>query len=270
MILVTGATGLVGAHLVLHLLENGEENVRALYRNPKNIEKTILSTLKQNYKNINYIVIDGGSTDGTIEIINKYKEAIDLIISEPDEGIYDAMNKGIKFATGDVIGILNSDDLYFDESILSNIADCFIKNPNLDLIYGDLVYVKQNDVSKIVRYWKSGKYHRNYFEYGSVPAHPTLFIAKRIYDEIDLFNLDYKLASDYEFMLKLFKKRSYNFLYLNKIFVKMRLGGVTSKNLKNRIIQNKEISRAWKDNNLVLPIYFFPLRLFKKLLQYFQ
>lgn len=244
--------------------------ITVVFNNETYIQDCIDSIKSQVFNNIEYIIIDGGSTDRTIEIIKNNLDSINLFISEPDNGLYDAMNKGIKFATGDVIGILNSDDLYFDESILSNIADCFIKNPNLDLIYGDLVYVKQNDVSKIVRYWKSGKYHRNYFEYGSVPAHPTLFIAKRIYDEIDLFNLDYKLASDYEFMLKLFKKRSYNFLYLNKIFVKMRLGGVTSKNLKNRIIQNKEISRAWKDNNLVLPIYFFPLRLFKKLLQYFQ
>ena len=244
--------------------------ITVVFNNETYIQDCIDSIKSQDFNNIEYIIIDGGSTDGTIEIIKNNLDSINLFISEPDNGLYDAMNKGIKFATGDVIGILNSDDLYFDENILSNIADCFITNPNLDLIYGDLVYVKQNDVTKIVRYWKSEKYHRNYFEYGSVPAHPTLFIAKRIYDEIDLFNLDYKLASDYEFMLKLFKKKSYNLLYLNKIFVKMRLGGVTSKNFKNRIIQNKEISRAWKDNNLVLPFYFFPLRLFKKLLQYFQ
>jgi glycosyltransferase involved in cell wall biosynthesis len=244
--------------------------ITVVYNNAEFILDCINSVKSQDYLNIEHIVIDGNSTDGTVDLIKNNLDSISLFISEEDKGLYDAMNKGIALATGDIIGILNSDDLYYDNNVITKIAQCFINDPKIDVLYGDLVYVEQKDISKIVRMWKSNFYYPNYFENGNVPAHPTLFLKKYIYNSLSNFNLDYKLASDYEFMLRLFKKFNFNKFYLESIFVKMRLGGVTSKNISNRINQNLEILKAWKENDFIIPLYFFPLRFFKKLTQFFK
>lgn len=242
--------------------------ITVVYNNCNTIADAIQSVISQDYNNIEYIIIDGGSLDGTLKIINRYKANISKIITEEDNGIYDAMNKGLSYATGDIIGILNSDDIYADNTIISTIVNEFTYNKNIDVVYGDLVYVKYDNINAIVRYWESKKYYARYFEDGNVPPHPTLFLKRKVYEKIGNFNLNYHLASDYEFMLRLFKKYNFKSSYLNIVFVKMRLGGVTNKNFKNIIIGNKEILNAWRANYLRIPFRLIPLRIINRLSQY--
>ncbi len=242
--------------------------ITVVYNNDKTIKSAIKSVLTQSYSNIEYVIIDGGSSDKTVNIIDEYKEQLGYFISEKDKGIYDAMNKGIKAATGDVIGILNSDDLYQDATVIESVMNQFIQNPTLDIVYGDLVYVNSDNVDKVVRNWKSNSYHNNFFDNGNVPPHPSLFVNKRIYEEAGLFNLDFKLAADYEFMLRIFKKHNFKSKYINKIIVKMRLGGATNQSFSNIKKQNIEILKAWKHNHLKLPFLLMPLRIIKRLIQF--
>jgi glycosyltransferase len=243
--------------------------ITVVYNNVGTIEHAINSVLNQTYfPNVEYIIIDGGSTDGTIELIDKYQNYIDIIISENDNGIYDAMNKGISLATGNIVGILNSDDLYIDNTILEIVCNEFQNDTNLKILYGDLVYVDKNDTNKIIRKWISCDYDNNFFERGNVPPHPSLFLMREVYNTVGMFNLKYKLASDYEFMLRVFKKFTFKTKYLNQVFVKMRLGGATNKNLRNIFLGNIEILKAWKNNSLKIPILFIPKRILKRLLQY--
>jgi glycosyltransferase involved in cell wall biosynthesis len=242
--------------------------ITVVYNNEKTIKDAIESVLSQTYKNIEYVIIDGMSKDNTVSIIKKYEDKLGYFISEKDAGIYDAMNKGIIAATGDVIGILNSDDLYQDTTVINSVMTQFNQNPSLDIVFGDLLYVKSNNVNKIVRNWKSKSYSNNFFEKGNVPPHPSLFVKKKVYDEAGLFNLDFKLAADYEFMLRIFKKHNFKSNYINKVIVKMRLGGATNQSFSNIKKQNKEILQAWKNNNLKAPLLLMPLRIIKRLAQF--
>lgn len=242
--------------------------ITVVYNNEKTIKEAIESVLNQYYSNIEYIIIDGNSSDTTVNIINEYKDKLGYFISEKDNGIYDAMNKGIKAATGDVIGILNSDDLYQDTNVIETVMNQFNKNPSIDIVYGDLVYVKNDNVNKVVRNWKSNPYYNRFFENGNVPPHPSLFVKKTVYEKAGHFNLDFKLAADYEFMLRIFKKHNFNSKYINRVIVKMRLGGATNQSFSNIKKQNIEILKAWKHNHLKLPFLLMPLRIIKRLIQF--
>jgi glycosyltransferase len=242
--------------------------ITVVYNNENTIKDAIDSVLSQSYKNIEYIIIDGQSTDQTINIIKSFNYKITKFISEKDEGIYDAMNKGILQATGDIIGILNSDDIYENSRIIEIVMNEFLINKNLDILYGNLVYVEKNNISKIVRKWVSCDYDLSFFERGDVPPHPSLFLKREVYNTAGIFNIKYKLAADYEFMLRIFKKYSFNTKYINQVFVRMRLGGATNKNLKNIYKGNLEILNAWKNNSLRSPFLFMPKRILKRLLQY--
>lgn len=242
--------------------------ITIVYNNERTIEEAINSVLSQLYYDVEYIVIDGKSIDNTISLVRKYQDKIALIISESDEGIYDAMNKGIQLATGDVIAILNSDDLYQDINVISDVMMEFEKDPELDILYGNLVYVKSENTSKVIRQWKSSTYYDNFFENGNVPPHPALFVKRNVYEKAGVFNLEYKLAADYEFMLRVFKKHSFKTKYINRLMVRMRLGGATNKSISNIINGNREILKSWKANNLQAPFYLMPVRLFKRLIQF--
>lgn len=244
--------------------------ITVVYNNERTIKEAINSVLKQTYSDIEYVVIDGNSIDKTVQIINEYSDQLGYFISEKDKGIYDAMNKGIKASTGDVIGILNSDDLYQDDAVIETVMNQFLQNPTLDIVYGDLVYVNSDNVDKIVRYWKSNKYYINFFENGNVPPHPSLFVRRSVYGKAGLFDLDFKLAADYEFMLRIFKKYNFNSKYINKVIVKMRLGGATNQSFLNIKRQNIEILNAWKKNSLRIPMFLMPLRLIKRLGQFIK
>lgn len=242
--------------------------ITVVYNNEKTIKEAIESVFSQTYSEIEYVIIDGNSIDNTVKVINKYNDQLSYFISEKDNGIYDAMNKGIKASTGDVIGILNSDDLYQDSTVIQTVMNHFNQDLNLDIVFGDLVYVKNDNVDKVIRYWKSRPYFRKYFEMGNVPPHPSLFVKKNVYTEAGLFSLDYKLAADYEFMLRIFKKHNFKSKYINKVIVKMRLGGATNQSFSNIKRQNKEILLAWKNNNLKVPLLLMPLRILKRLAQF--
>ena len=243
--------------------------ITVVYNNEKTILDSIQSIQNQSYKNIEHIIIDGGSTDNTLKIINQNLDTNSVLLSEKDNGLYDAMNKGIKIATGNLIGILNSDDIYNDCNTIESIVNKFILDPDLKIIYGDLVYVKEDNTNDQVRYWKSKNITFNYFENGNVPPHPTLFLTKDVYKVVGYFDLRFKLAADYEFIIRLFKKHSFKYLYMPVILVRMRLGGVTNKKYINIFKQNIEIIKAWKVNNLHVTPFFIFRRLFIKFKQYF-
>lgn len=234
----------------------------------RTIKSAIESVLSQSHSEIEYIVIDGGSNDGTLDILQNYRSKISVLVSEPDLGIYDAMNKGINLATGDVIGILNSDDIYSDDGVLSVVATEFIENVNIDGIYGNLLYVNKFNVDFTVRTWKSKKYYKSFFEDGNVPPHPSLFLRREVYIKYGLFSLEFKLASDYDFMLRVFKKFEITSLFIDRNFVKMRLGGATNKSFLNIINGNIEIFKSWDHNGFNFPIFLIPRRIIKRLFQY--
>lgn len=242
--------------------------ITVVYNNEKTINEAMQSVLSQTYSDIEYVIIDGKSKDNTVSLINDYKEKLGYFISEKDNGLYDAMNKGILACTGDVIGILNSDDLYQDSGVIAAVMEQFINDAELDILYADLVYVKKDDTNKVVRKWKTKSYYSTFFENANVPPHPALFVRNKVYENVGLFDLQYKLAADYELMLRMFKKHEFKSKYFNKLVIKMRLGGATNQSFANIVSQNKEILKAWKNNGLQAPFYLMPLRLFKRLAQY--
>jgi glycosyltransferase involved in cell wall biosynthesis len=219
------------------------------YNSFNTIEDTIHSVRGQRYPNIEYLVIDGSSTDGTLKILDRLNDKIDILVSEADKGIYDAMNKGIGMASGDVIGILNSDDIYVDEFVLSDVAKLF-ENPETDAVYADLVYVEKSDTNKVKRKWISGKYSPGDFRKGWMPPHPTFFVRKSVYEKYGKFNLDFISAADYELMLRFIHKHQIKIAYLPRVIIKMRMGGQSNVTIKNRLKANREDQKAWEINGL--------------------
>lgn len=243
--------------------------ITVCYNSEATLETTIKSVIEQTYKNIEYIVIDGNSTDKTKDIIQSNIDLIDIYISEDDDGVYDAMNKGIKLATGDVIGFLNSDDFFKSSLVLSKINEIF-EVKKADISYGNMHYVLRDNIKNIRRLWISGEYKKNYFEDGWVPGHPTFYAKRNLYEKHGCFDLNYKLAADYELMLRFMIKPNLNIEYISEVLVVMRLGGLTSGSIKNRYLQNLEIKKAWKNNNLKIPKLFLLYKLIKKIKQFFK
>ena len=239
------------------------------FNSAETIKETIESILIQDYNNIEYIIIDGGSSDETIDIVKSYSEKISYFISEKDNGIYDAMNKGIKAATGDIVGILNSDDFYPNSFVLSNVAKSF-KKYNCDAVYGDLVYVKEKDTTQIKRYWQAGNYNTSKIKNGWMLPHPTFFVKKVMYDRHGLYNSDLKCAADYEMILKLLYKENISVHYIPMILVKMRMGGASNSTFLNRIRANKEDGLAWTKNQLNKPMFVRIKKPLQKVIQFFK
>jgi len=236
------------------------------YNSAKTIEKTIQSVLSQTYTDIEYIIIDGTSTDGTLEIINKYKDKITKIISEKDKGIYDAMNKGIFLATGDVVGIINSDDFYIDEFSIAKVIDYFEKN-NVGACYANLEYVDRENIDKKVRSWRAGEYDQKKLSSGWIPPHPTFFVKKQIYEKYGKFNLDFSIAADYELMLR-FLLKGIKIGYIDEYLVCMREGGHSAKSVRQRFRGWQEIRKSWQVNNKKVPNFLIFRRILSKLSQY--
>jgi len=243
--------------------------ITVVYNNEATISSAIESVLAQTYTNLEYIIVDGGSTDGTIERIRSYADRIDILISEPDKGMYDAMNKGLAKATGDVICILNSDDLYPHAHIIEQVVKEFDRT-GCDAVYGDLVYVTCTDVDCVTRYWKSGSCSSESFKYGWMPPHPAFFVKKSVYDRYGHFNTKLKSAADYELMLRFAYKNKINLSYIPQVLVKMRTGGLSNFSLRNRLMANREDRAAWQLNGLKPYIFTFYLKPLRKVVQYFQ
>ena len=233
------------------------------------IEDTIQSVLSQKHPLVEHIVIDGASTDGTVDIIKKYKAKITKFVSEPDHGLYDAMNKGIAQSTGDVIGFLNADDVYAEKDILEQVASTFTDS-NIDACYADLVYVDQNNLNKIVRYWKSRPYQDGLFEKGWMPAHPTFFIRRSVYEKYGNFDLNYHFQSDFELTMRFLAIHKIRSIYIPRVFVKMRMGGVSNNRLSSIIRGNLEAYRVCKKHGLSVTPLFFIKKIGSRIPQFFM
>lgn len=226
--------------------------ITVCYNSEKTIEETILSIKSQSYSPIEYIVIDGASKDNTLNIVERYRDSIDVLVSEKDMGIYDAMNKGIEKASGDVIGFLNADDLLAHPDAIKKIVDIF-ESSNADAVYGDLVYFsRKNEQDKIVRYFKSSRFKYGNFAKGWCPPHPTFYVRKAVYKTYGGFNLNLAMGNDVELMMRFLEKDKIKSFYIPEVLVKMRMGGVSNQSLKNIWIQNKHILKAAKE--LDIPI----------------
>jgi len=241
--------------------------ITVTYNSAQTVEETILSVMNQSYSDIEYIVIDGLSEDNTMQIVEKYRKKISKIISEKDQGLYDALNKGIALATGEVVGILHSDDFYTSNNVIQKYANLFQKT-GCDAVYSDLYYVDRVDTNKIIRKWKSGDYTQNSFINGWMPPHPTFFVKKEVYSKFGNFNTSFQTAADYELMLRLVHKHKISMAYLPEYTVKMRIGGASNVSFKSRIKANLEDRKAWRINDLKPRFYTLYLKPLRKIFQF--
>jgi glycosyltransferase involved in cell wall biosynthesis len=233
------------------------------------IAHCIDSVLCQSHHDVDYIAIDGASSDDTFNIISSYGDKIFYKLSEPDLGIYNAMNKGIGYARGDIVGFLNADDFYTHDRVLEKVSQCFADDPALDACYSDLMYVDQLDTSRNVRYWESDTFVSGSFSFGWCPPHPTFFVRRSVYERFGGFNLGYTIAADFELMMRFLEVHKLRVKYVSDVWVKMRLGGTTNKNWRNVWIQNQEVLRALKSHGLsVNPLRLFAHKLWSRGLQF--
>lgn len=242
--------------------------ITATYNSATTVADTIESVANQTYNNIEHLIIDGLSKDNTLEVV-KNSNHTGPVFSEKDKGIYDAMNKGIAKATGDIIGILNSDDFYASNDIIEQVAHLFATT-NCDLLYGDLYFIDQDNIKKVKRKWISGNYKLKDFIYGWMPPHPTFFVRKEVYEKYGVFNMDLGSAADYELMLRFMYKHQLKTSYLNKVMVLFRIGGASTKNINNRVKANINDRKAWVVNNLKpkwFTLHLKPLRKVKQFLR---
>lgn len=239
--------------------------ITVVYNAQNSIKHCIESVLAQNYTNVEYIIIDGGSTDGTLQIIEQYKPYVDIFLSETDNGIYDAMNKAIQLATGDIVGTLNSDDFFADNDVLSHIAKAFEKN-NTDIVYGNLDYIDLK--GKIIRKWKSGEYKEGLFNWGWMPPHPAFYCKRKLFEQLGAYNLQYGTAADYELMSRFIHLNKISTYYLNKTIVKMSLGGASNKAFVNRYKAWIFDYKAMRKNEVLFPLFAIVLKPLRKVVQY--
>lgn len=233
------------------------------------IEDTILSVAAQDYHNIEYIIVDGASKDNTLEIVKRHNNVISKIISEKDKGIYDAMNKGVMAATGDIVGILNSDDHYADSGVISDVVRLF-NDSGCEGLYADLEYVDRENTSRVVRSWQAGPYRKNRFKFGWMPPHPTFFVKRNCYEKFGVYDLTLRSAADYELMLRFIHKHEIKLSYLNRVIIRMRTGGQSNITLRNRIKANMEDRKAWKINNLQPGIFTLTWKPISKVFQFLK
>ena len=233
------------------------------------IERTIKSVLNQEYKDKEYIVIDGDSIDGTKEVLEKYKPFVDKIVSENDEGIYHAINKGIKLAKGDIISLIHGNDMFAHEKVLTDVANNFRDNNNLDILIADVAFKNKLDDNKYIRYYPSKTFRPWMLRFGYSPPHLSSFFSRNVKNSIGLYNTDFKIAGDFEYFVRCFLKNKLKYKKLNKCFVYMSLGGVSNRNIKSYLISSNEINKALKKNsfysNIILTFVRFPLKLIQYL-----
>lgn len=222
--------------------------ITVVYNNAQTIKDAINSVLSQTYKNIEYIVIDGASTDGTVEIVKSYGEKIAAFVSEPDRGLYDAMNKGIKLATGEIVGILNSDDFYIHNRVIERVVREF-EEKGVDSVYADLVYVKPENLNKVVRYYDSSHFSPEKFAYGWMPAHPTFFVKRWVYEKYGVFRTDLKIGADFDLLVRFLYTHKITYSYIKEVLVKMRVGGVST-SFSSIWINNIEQLKICRDNGI--------------------
>jgi glycosyltransferase involved in cell wall biosynthesis len=231
------------------------------------ISGTIDSVMCQTYPHIEYIVIDGASTDGTIEIVKSYGSKISKFLTEPDSGIYDAINKGIAISSGNIVGIVNSDDIFYDRQVIAKVAVTFMEN-DIDAVYGDAIFISPENTSRIVRYYSSGAFRPGRFRFGFMPAHPSFYVKRIFFEKLGYYKTDYKIAADFELLLRFICVNNLRCKYIEMPFVSMRRGGVSNKSLKSNITLNREILRACRENGLRTGYFFIYLKYFFKIFEF--
>lgn len=233
------------------------------------IKDTLLSVAGQTHAPVEHIVIDGASTDETLAVVRRYGDHVSMTVSEPDQGLYHAMNKGISLASGDVIGTLNADDVYAHGDVLSRVAEVFA-DPAVEACYADLVYVRRHDPGRVVRYWKSRPFVPGSFARGWIPAHPTFFVRREVYDRYGGFDLRYRFQSDFDLTMRLLQVYGINSVYIPEILVRMRMGGTTNKSVVNIIKGNMESFRACRNHGIRVGPWFFVAKFAMRLPQFFR
>lgn len=242
--------------------------ITATYNSEDYVNEALVSYQKQAYPDKELIVIDGKSTDKTLEILKDHLVIITTLKSEKDKGIYDALNKGIKLAKGEIIGILHSDDVLASSDVLNKVAEKFKKDEQLMAVYGDLVYVDRTYPDKVIRFWKSGDFNWHKFANGWMPPHPTLFIKATCFKDFGMYDLNFRSAADYDLILRFLYKNKLKTAYIPDVLVKMRVGGLSNLSLKNRWIANREDYRAMKTNGIPFPFVTAFIKPLRKLNQY--
>ena len=242
--------------------------ITVTYNSESTLKNTIESVIKQDYNNIEYIIIDGCSIDNTLNIIKHYNDRVSKFISEKDYGIYDAINKGIKLSTGDIIGILNSDDVFYDDQVVSKIANAFDSNFNLDSIIGDIVFI--NNKEQVHRKYTASNWNPKKFAWGMMPPHPTFYCKKIIFEKFGFYRTDFKIAADYELMMRFLLVKKITYKYLPMVFVKMSLGGASTKNLNSKLLINKEVLKACNLNNIKTNLFKIYTKYFFKIFEFIK
>ncbi|RAP33983.1 glycosyl transferase [Candidatus Marinamargulisbacteria bacterium SCGC AG-439-L15] len=240
--------------------------VTPVYNNERTIAHCIESVDEQSYSNIEHIIIDGESTDNTLKIINQSKGRVSRVISEPDDGIYDAQNKGLRLASGDVLVVLNSDDYFASSTVIENVVSSFEKN-SVDVVYGDALFVDEFDTNKVIRYWKTGEYSWKRLKRGWEAPHPSFFVKKSIYEKYGYLNTELRISADFELMLRFLGRYKVSSSYLNQYLASMRYGGDSNQSLSQRYKGNKECYLAWKSNGFKIGLSYSIIRLCKKVTQ---
>lgn len=244
--------------------------ITVCYNSGETIREAIESVIAQDYADIEYIVVDGGSTDSTLAIIDEYRASVSVLVSERDRGIYDAMNKGVARATGDVVGLLNSDDFYDSRTAISYVVAAFKNTPAADVVFGDVVFVAAEDLSRVTRYYSSEAFKPWKLRFGWMPPHPATFVRNQIYKRFGDYSLDYKISSDYEIFVRWLLVKKLNYLRLDKVLVRMRAGGASTAGIKSSIRLNKEIVRACRENGIYTNIILVLLKIPFKFLELFR
>jgi glycosyltransferase involved in cell wall biosynthesis len=242
--------------------------VTVSYNSSGTISDTIKSVLSQAYPNIEFIIVDGSSTDGTFDIIKSFGSKVSKFISEPDKGIYDAINKGIRLASGDIVGILNSDDFFYNNDVIQTVAKTFQEDSKIEAIFGDIVFVDRARTSKIMRYYSSEKFSPEKFKFGFMPAHPSFYAKRELFERFGYYKTDYKIAADFELLVRFLYINHIRYKYLPMPFVSMRRGGISNRSVLSNITLNREILRACKENGIKTNYFNIYSKYFTKIFEF--
>jgi glycosyltransferase len=223
--------------------------ITAVFNRARTLEDSLRSVQAQSWPDVEHIVVDGASTDGSLDIVRRHEHRLARVVSEPDRGVYDALNKGIALASGDVIGFMHADDTFASPQALQSVARAF-EDPAVDAVYGDLVYVSQADPSRVVRYWKAGPFRREQLALGWMPPHPTFYVRRGLYERLGTFDTRYRIAADYENMLRILWHGRANTVYIPQVLVRMRTGGVSNKSVLNILSKSREDYAAMRQNGI--------------------
>ena len=242
--------------------------ITATFNRAATIKHTLDSLNKQDYPDIEHIIVDGASTDGTLTIINAHKASETILISEPDNGAFDALNKGLKVATGDIVGFLHSDDFFANDHVISDVV-ATMKKHKVDSVFGDVAFVSSKNINKTVRYYSSKKFHPGRFEYGFMPAHPTFFTKREYYERFGSFNTKYKIAADFELLVRFLYEQKISYKYMDQLMIYMRTGGLSNANLRSRFVHNREALKACRARGIKTSPFKIMLKVISKIPELF-